>query len=58
LLQIFAPNKKEEFEKYLQEEMNRTATTFSKALAKVRQEHPELFNHFTFENVKKRIFKP
>lgn len=39
----FAPDEKEAFEKYLQEEMDGTATTFVKVLDKVRQEHPEFF---------------
>jgi predicted HNH restriction endonuclease len=39
----FAPNKKEEFEAYLSEEMDGTSTTFVKAFSKVREEHPEFF---------------
>ena len=40
---FLAPNEKEAFEEYLEEEMDGTATNFVKALNKVRQEHPELF---------------
>lgn len=40
----FAPNKKEEFEEYMKEEMDGTSTTLIKAWNKVRQEHPELFD--------------
>ena len=39
----FAPNKKEEFEKYLSEEMEGTLTTLIQAFNKVRQENPEFF---------------
>lgn len=39
----FAPNKKEEFENYLKEEMTGTATILMSSLNKVRQEHPEFF---------------
>ena len=38
----FAPDKKEDFENYLQEEMDGTATTFIKILNKIRAENPEL----------------
>ena len=40
----YAPDKKEEFEEYIQEEMNGTATILIKSIAKVRKEHPELFD--------------
>jgi len=39
----FAPNQKEEFEIYLQEEMEGTLTTLIKAFDKVRREKPEFF---------------
>ena len=40
----FAPDKKEDFEQYMQEECDGTLTTLVKAINKVREEHPELFN--------------
>ncbi len=40
----FAPNKKEEFDEYMREECDGTLTTLIKAMQKVRQEHPELFD--------------
>jgi len=38
----FAPNNKEEFEEYMQEEMDGTSTTLIKAWKLVRKNHPEL----------------
>ena len=40
----FAPNRKEEFEEYLKEEMDGTLTTLMKVWKKIREEHPELFD--------------
>ena len=40
----YAPDKKEQFEKYVKEEMTGTATILIKSIAKVRKEHPELFD--------------
>ncbi len=39
----FAPNKKEEFKKYMKEEIDGTSTILLKAWHKVRKEHPKLF---------------
>jgi len=38
----FAPNKNEDFDKYMESECNGTFTTLLKAWEKVREEHPEL----------------
>jgi len=40
----FAPNSKEEFEKYIKEEMTGTATILIKSIEKVRKDNPELFD--------------
>ena len=40
----FVPDKKEDFDEYVNEECNGTMTTLIKALNKVRREHPELFD--------------
>ena len=40
----FAPDKLEEFNEYMKEEMTGTATTLMKSIEKVRSEHPELFD--------------
>jgi predicted restriction endonuclease len=40
----FAPNDKKEFEEYMKEEMDGTSTTLMKAIKKVREENPELFD--------------
>lgn len=39
----FAPNKKEDFDEYIQEECDGTMTTFFKAFKIVRDKNPELF---------------
>jgi len=40
----FVPDKLDEFNEYMKEEMTGTATLFMKSLEKVRTEHPELFD--------------
>lgn len=40
----FAPDKPEEFQEYMKDEMTGTATTLMKAIEKVRKEHPEFLN--------------
>jgi rubrerythrin len=45
----FAPDKEEEFQKYMEEEMTGTFTTLMKCWEKVRKEHPELFEELEKE---------
>lgn len=40
----FTPDKKEEFERYMEEEMEGTLTNLMKSFKKVREEHQELFD--------------
>lgn len=40
----FAPDKKDEFDEYMKEEMTGTATIFMKSIERVRKEHPDLFD--------------
>lgn len=51
----FAPNKKEEFENYLQEEMTVTATTLMKAIKKVREENTNLFEEINILPFSKKL---
>src|SRR3989344_7250414 len=44
----YAPDKEEEFEEYMKEEMDGTLTTLMGAWNKVRKEHPELFEENKF----------
>ena len=41
----FAPDKEDEFNEYMGEEMTGTFTTLMKSINKVRNEHPELFSN-------------
>jgi 5-methylcytosine-specific restriction endonuclease McrA len=49
----FAPNKKEEFEEYLREEMDGTSTTLLRAWNKLRKENPQLFEETSSETPEK-----
>lgn len=51
----FAPDRKEDFDEYMKEEMTGTATTLLKSIEKVKKEEPELFRKAADEDLFRKV---